>query len=172
MANIHKAKILEELKARFGALNRLADSQSLFSIGDNAARVYFRYSKVHPGGRTFFGLRRVDLQQLEGHNSFLCFILDDNSPPLFIPYADFEETFRAAQPADDGQYKVQLVTRDARELYIARQGRFNIEGYVGFESLEHSLDAKRLRSARELTHCQAQTLVAGIGHLKGCPVQF
>ena len=171
MPNIHKSRVLNNLQERFGELHKLADSQSLFALGNDAARIYIRYSKVHEGKRTFFGLREVDLRQLEGHNSFLCFLLDDSSPPLFIPYADFEEIFRGAQVASDGQYKVQLFSRhDAIELYVTRQGRFNVDGYVGFDTLERSLSAKQLRQAQNFSHSQVQTLLAGIGHIKGYDV--
>jgi len=171
MSNLHKAKVLEALRRRFGEVRKVRGSESLFTVGNEAARIYFRYSKVHPRGRTFFGLRQTDLRQLGGHNAFLCFLLDDSSPPLFLPYADFEEVFHNAQPATDGQYKVQLITgRDTMELYVARQGRFNVDGYVGFDVLEHSMDAQRLREARDLTHSQVQTLLAGIGHIKGYDV--
>src|SRR5258705_1932773 len=130
MANPTKFKTLDDLRQRFGNVRKLKGSESLFVIGDEAARLYFRYSKVHTGGRTFFGLRAVDLRQLEAHNSFLCFLLDDGSPPLFVPYHEFEEVFSNAQPATDGQYKVQLTNQaNTLELYVARQGRFNVEGY-------------------------------------------
>jgi hypothetical protein len=171
MPNVHKANLLAMLRARFGDIRKLGGSESLFALGDDAARVYIRYSKIHPKGRTFFGLRETDLHQLEGHNALLCFLLDDGSPPLFVPYTDFEEVFRGAQAAKDGQYKVQLFTQgDALELYVARQGRFNVEGYVGLEALAHSLDTKRLRQASGLSHSQVQTLLAGIGHIKGFDV--
>jgi hypothetical protein len=171
MANPHKAKVLDELRRRFGEVRKVTGSESLFIIGDEAARIYFRYSKVHPHGRTFFGLREVDLRQLEGHNSYLCFLLDNDSPPLFLPYADFEEVFHGAQPAGDGQYKAQLFTQtNALELYISRQGRFNVEAYVGLEALERSMDAQRLHETKVLSHSQVQTLLAGIGHGKGYDV--
>jgi len=171
MANVRKAELLDSFRRRFGELRAIKGSQSLFAVGNDAARVYFRYSKVHPRGRTFFGLRDVDLRELEGHNSYLAFILDDGSPPLFVPYADFEEIFRSAQAAKDGQYKVQLLSQcDARQLYIARQGRFNVEGYVGFDVFERSLEAERLRPALSLSHSQVQTLLAGVGNLKGYDV--
>ena len=167
MPNLYKSEILETLRKRFGELHKIKGSESLFSIGEDAARIYVRYSKVHPGGRTFFGLREVDLRQLEGHNGFLCFLLDDGSGPLFVPYVDFEEIFRNAQTASDGQYKVQLLSRDnGRELYVARQGRFNVEGYVGLEPVSRSLNSTLLREAQSLTHTQVQTLLAGIGHFK------
>jgi hypothetical protein len=165
--NLQKIKILEVLRDRFGELHKIKGSESLFTIGDDAARVYFRYSRVQPDGRTFFGLREVDLRQLEGHNAFLCFLLDDGSAPLFVPFGDFEDIFRDAQAASDGQYKVQLFSRnDGLELYIARQGRFNVEAYVGLEPIIRSLNSALLREARDLTHAQVQTLLAGIGNFK------
>jgi hypothetical protein len=171
MPNPHKTSLLKTLGERFGQLRKLPGSQSLFTLGNEAAVIYIRYSKVHPGGRTFFGLRQSDLRQLEGRNSFLCLLLDDGSQPLFIPYADFEELFHNSTPADDGQYKVQLFSEtEGLELYIARQGRFNVEGYVGFEVLARSLDASRLRDLCQLSHCQVQTLLAAIGRLKGYDV--
>jgi hypothetical protein len=165
--NLHKIGILETLRNRFGELHKIRGSESLFTIGEDAARIYIRYSKVHSGGRAFFGLREVDLRQLEGHNGFLCFLLDDGSAPLFVPYGDFEEIFRNAETASDGQYKVQLLPRNnALELYIARRGRFNVEGYVGLEPIARSLNTALLSEARDLTHAQVQTLLAGIGHFK------
>lgn len=171
MPNLRKAEVLEKLRRRFGEVLKVKGSESLFTIGREAARIYFRYSKVHPRGRTFFGLRDSDLRQLEGHNAYLCFLLDSGASPVFVPYADFEEVFHNAQPARDGQYKVQMYTQaDALELYVARQGRFNVEGYVGFEALERSMDASLLREARDLSHSQVQTLLAAIGHAKGYDV--
>jgi len=165
--NPYKVAILDSLRERFGAIRKLGESESLYVIGDDAARIYIRYSKVHAGGRTFFGLREIDLRQLECHNSFLCFLLNDGSAPLFIPFGDFEEVFRSAQAANDGQYKVQLRSgENGRELYVARQGRFNIEGYVGLEPVVRSLDAALLREAQNLNHSQVQTLLAGIGYFK------
>jgi hypothetical protein len=171
MTNPKKLGILDDLQRRFGAVHKLKGSESLFIIGQDAARIYFRYSKVHPGGRTFFGLREVDLRQLEGHNSFLCFVLDNDSPPLFLPYADFEKVFTNAEPARDGQYKAQLLSQaKTLELYVARQGRFNVEGYVGFEVLERSMEAQRFQEAQAFSHSQVQTLIASIGHIKGFDV--
>jgi len=139
MANLIRSQVIESLRVRFGQVRKLKGSESLFVVGEEAARIYFRYSRIFPNGRSFFGLREVDLLQLEGRNSFLCFLLDDGSPPLFIPFADFEEVFHSAQPAKDGQYKVQLFREDTLQLYVARQGRFNVEGYVGLRTLENSI---------------------------------
>ncbi len=166
MPNVHKSDFLDQLRTSYGEVRKLPGSASLFEIA-GAIRIYVRYSKVHRAGRTFFGLRALDLRQLEGHASFLCFIVDDGSRPLFIPYSDFEEVFRDAETAADGQYKVQLLNGNGgAELYIARQGRFSVEPYRGFETLEASIRA-RTRPAPDLTHSQVQTLLAGIGHFKG-----
>lgn len=171
MANLRKVEVLETLRRRFGEVSKVKGSESLFTVGREAARVYFRYSKVHPKGRTFFGLRSEDLRKLEGHNAYVCLLTDNGSPPVFVPYADFEEVFHNAQPASDGQYKAQMYTQSgALELYVARQGRFNIEGYVGYEALDRSMDASCLCEARDLSHSQVQTLLAGIGHIKGYDV--
>lgn len=171
MQNPHKPILLSELQRRFGELRKLPESQSLFVVGNDAARIYYRYSKLHDARRTFFGLRETDLRRLEGHNSFLCLQLDDGSEPVFIPYSDFEEIFQASEPADDGQFKVQLITSDqTKEFYIARQGRFNVEGFVGLEWLQRNISQNRLREYRDLSHCQVQTLLAAIGHRKGYDV--
>ncbi len=171
MANLLKAAALGELRRRFGDIEKMPGSRSLFTLAGGMARIYLRYSRVHSRGRTFFGLRQIDLRQLEGHDSYLCFLLDDGSPPVFVPYSDFEQVFRNAEPARDGQYKAQLVTRGgALELYVARQGRFNVEGYVGYETLRGAVEAGRRSDARSLSHSQVQTLLAAIGRLKGYEV--
>ena len=168
MANVFKQRLLTELTGRFGELKKLARSQSLFVIGEDAARIYVRYSRMHAGSHAFFGLRAIDLHQLEAHNSFICFVVDNDSSPVFVPYSDFEEIFQSLEPASDGQYKVHLyLPEDARELYIPRQGRFNVEGYVGFDTVSRSLDSALVRRGQPLSHSQVQTLLAGIGHAKG-----
>ncbi len=103
MANTHKDQLLANLQERFGPLGRLAGSQSLFSLREDAARVYVRYSRFHDGNKAFFGLRRIDLLQLAGQNSYICFLVDGGLPPVLVPYGDFEEVFRDAETASDGQ---------------------------------------------------------------------
>ena len=126
---------------------------------------------MHDGNKFFFGLRDVDLRKLEGHNSFICLISDTETPPVFVPFADFEEVFRNSQAALDGQHKVQLQRRrQDLELYIARQGRFNIEAYLGLRVLEKSIEGLRLPLPPVLGHSDVQTLLAGIGKLKGYDV--
>lgn len=171
MANWQKHDLLDAIESRVSRLNKISGSQSLFSIGDDVARVYLRYSKVHDRGRTFFGLRSVDLQQLAGRRSFICFYMDDGSPPLFVPYADFEEIFREAPIASDGQYKVQILTQNGtRELYVPKKGRFNVDGFAGINTLVQSVECAGSRRIPDLSHCQVQTLLASIGNKKGFDV--
>jgi len=63
-----------------------------------------------------------------------------------------------------------FTSEQTKELYIARHGRFNVEGFVGLELLQRSLNRDRLREYRDLSHCQVQTLLAAIGHRKGYDV--
>ncbi len=65
---------------------------------------------------------------------------------------------------------MQLNRKDSLELYVARQGGFNVEGYVGFGGIDRSLTAARLRPALELSHSQVQTMLANVGKLKGYDV--
>jgi hypothetical protein len=103
-----KELFFQELGQRFPSLRRLNSSLSLFEIPETSGRIYIRYSKLHEGGRTFYGLRDVDLRALEGHPSLICFLWDEQSLPLLIPFGSFEEVFFSAKPASDGQIKVQI----------------------------------------------------------------
>lgn len=69
MTNVTNSDFLAALEAKFGTLEKLANSQSLFQLHGYDVRVYVRYSKIHPGRRTFFGLRETDLRQLQGFDS-------------------------------------------------------------------------------------------------------
>jgi hypothetical protein len=167
MANPAKAAFLEELSRRFGSPRKLQNSESLFEVGQDNVRLYFRYSKKHPGNRTFFGLRKVDLQCLEGHRSILCFFWDDQREPLFVPFEQFEEVFAGLTPASDGQIKAQVYEQvGGTELYLANAGRFNVESYMGWSYLE-ALIRPSCSTVPELSHNQVQTLLGGIGVAKG-----
>lgn len=169
MAIDSRGALLAELVNRFGPLLKLPQSQSLFEIAGGKARVYVRYSKLHGGWETFFGLRRDDLRRLEGHDSFICFVWDGQVDPLFLPYGEYEEVFAQIEPASDGQYKVQIFPRDdATVLYVARAGRFNVDSHYGWLNLEDSLSDFEPRPA--LTHSQVQTLLGAIGTVKNFDV--
>lgn len=171
MADSNKPKLLKDLTDRFGKLSKIGNGQSLYRIGDDAARIYIRYSKVHRNHSLFFGLRKQDLRELEGRNSYIAFISDGNLPPVLVPFADFEAVFRSAKAASDNQYKVQLLQRRGTlELYVAKCGRFNVEGYLGTSALDNSVQSSALRQNLDLTHWQVQTLLGGIGIQKGYEV--
>ena len=167
MPNDVKQRLLDGLQHQFGSIKKLPNSQSLFEIGPQA-RIYIRYSKLHPDGRTFYGLRQTDLQQLEGHQSLICFLWDSQKEPLLIPYRDFEEVFATLTPASDGQFKAQVYPQaEGTELYIANAGRFNVESYFGWNETNSISPASSERWNRELTHSQVQTLLGSIGAKKG-----
>lgn len=162
---------LRTLNERFGSLQKLGNSLSLFSVGQNQVRIYVRYSKVHNQSRTFYGLRDEDLRQLEGHPSLICFLWDEQKEPLFLRFADYEQVFHSTCPATDGQYKVQIYPQDgAAELYIAQAGRFNVEGSFGWSILEHLIDASEIAGVPPFSHSQMQTLLGAIGAAKGYDV--
>jgi hypothetical protein len=168
MANKTKVNFLEEFTKRYGKLCRFDASLSLFELGQGAVRIYIRYSKVHPDGRTFYGLRKEDLRKLEGYPSVICFLWEGQSEPLFVPFSDYEDIFQSISPASDGQYKAQIYLQDeGTELYIAKAGRFNVEAYVGWQELISLIDKSKLREAPELSHSQIQTLLGSIGATKG-----
>jgi len=168
MANEQKKTLLKSLSGRFGELRQLQASKSLFVIGQEAAHIYLRYSRLHERRSAFFGLRKIDLAQLEGRNAFICFFTDDGFKPHFVPYADFEQVLRQSPVAADGQYKVQVLFGEAntRELYIPHVGRFNIDGYAGIDELALRV-AVQSNPVPLLTHAQVQTLLGAIGHAKG-----
>ena len=171
MANERKRAFLKDLQQRYGILHKLGRSQSLYDVGGGAARLYIRYSKVHGNDRTFYGLREEDLQRLQGHPSLVCFLWEGQAEPLFIPLEEYEKVFESTSPARDGQYKVVVHLRDeGTELYVARAGRFNVEGHFGWSQLEALLDASRLEQVPDFSHSQIQTLLGGIGAAKGYDV--
>jgi hypothetical protein len=168
MANNVKLNFLKALSERYGTLRKLDRSLSLYVIGQDAARIYIRYSKVHDQQRTFYGLREEDLRQLEGHPSLICFLWDGQKDPLFLRFSDYEEVFHSTCPASDGQYKAQIYLQDgATELYVAQAGRFNVEGSLGWGELEAIISLSDIKILPEFTHSQMQTLLGAIGTAKG-----
>lgn len=167
MANDVKPQFLSELNKRFGKLQKLPKGHSLYEIGDGLAQIYIRYSKVHPGHITWYGLRRDDLVVLEGSRSFICFLWDSQTEPLIVPFDDFKEVFRSTSPSAIGHYNVQVHLEDGGvELYIAQAGRFNAEGYLGWATLERAIDIAKTPPP-VLSHSQVQTLLGAIGSAQG-----
>jgi hypothetical protein len=167
MSGETKAAFLEQLAGRYGRLQRLPRSHSLYDLGDGAARVYIRYSKVHHGDRTFYGLRDIDLRRLQGHPSIICFLWDGQREPLLVPFSQYEDVFETTSPAADGQYKAQVyLKQDSLDLYIAGAGRFNVEGHLGWEELQSAMDSADSQHLPSLSHAQVQTLLGAIGTIK------
>lgn len=165
MATNARATFLAELERRYGTISKLPHTQSLYELGRGHCRVYIRYSKVHSRSQTFFGLRREDLAQLQGRRAYIAFLWHDQPNPLLVPFAEFEEVFADSEPAADGQFKVQVYPReDATILYIARAGRFNVEGYFGWFHLDNAMSG--LHHYPNLSHAQVQTLLEAIGVAK------
>ena len=168
MANITKSDFLKELSKRYGNIHKLPSSLSLYDLGEGAGRVYIRYSKVHSRRQAFYGLRKKDLQKLEGRASAICLLWEDQAEPLFVPYSEYEEIFQSLSPADDGQYKVQVfIQEEGSDLYIANAGRFNVEAYFGWEQLDSLINQSQLTDFPDLSHVQVQTLLGSIGATKG-----
>jgi hypothetical protein len=165
VANVTKSEFLARLEAKFGTLDKLANSQSLFQLHGYDVRLYVRYSKIHPGGRTFFGLRETDLRHLQGFESFIAFLWDNQTEPLFLPLRDYQELFQETTPAADGQYKVQILQAggSAPELYIAQLGRFNVSGHLGWQQLADTFVRADGTALPKLSHSQVQTLLGAIG---------
>jgi len=90
MTNITKTSFLHEMGQRFGGFEKFGDSLSLFKIKGTDVRIYVRYSKTHERQRTWYGLRKSDLELLQGYPSLICFLWDKQKEPLLIPYADTE----------------------------------------------------------------------------------
>ncbi len=168
MPNIVKLNFITQLQEKFGEIKKLPNSQSLFEIGNGLSRIYIRYSKVHSRNQAFYGIRKEDLKQLEGFNSFICFLYSDQKEPIFIPYDEFEEIFNSLTPSSDGQIKSSIfIQEDGIQLYISNSGRFNVEGYLGWDYLNEKVDLNKLESVPTMTHPQIQTLLGAIGLIKG-----
>lgn len=174
MPNKFVQSILENLSDEYGTLKKIGDGNSLFEISSNNALVYFRYSKVTKKGQissTFFGLRNSDLKFLQGTNSFICFVWDDERSPILLPYNHFESYLSMYEPSNDGQYKVQIYIKPtSTEFYIARVGKFNVDSYYGLNRLKE-VSSKKIKLPN-LTHSQIQTIIGAIGIKKGFDIWY
>jgi hypothetical protein len=163
-----RGEFLASLELEFGRLERLGTGNSLFKVRDKA-RVYVRYSKAHPRGTTFFGLRQADIVLLEGYPSFIAFLWDGQREPLLVPYQQFASVFNSVEPSSDGQYKVHISTsKEGTDLNIVRAGRFGVDSHFGLRELRSAVSEAAGESlAAEFSHHQMQTIVGAIGKLTG-----
>jgi hypothetical protein len=167
MENEVKSKFLESIALRLGKPQKFGNSRSLFKIEGSDVRLYLRYSKIHARNEAFYGLRDKDLKQIEGFPSYICLLWEGQQEPLIIPFAEYEDVFQSATPADDGQYKVLVfVQKEGTELYIPKAGRFNVEGYFGWTQIEKIINTKDKPPIPGFSHSQIQTLLGAIGTAK------
>ena len=169
LPNPVKLAFLDKLTRKYGPVKKLEGSQSLYSISGGKVLIYIRYSKIHNGDRTFYGLRQEDLRRLQGQSAVVCFLNNGMSEPLIVPYSEYEDVVGSTSPASDGQYQAQVYTQEsACQLYIAQAGRFNAEGSLGWNELDSLVDFDaNADSVPELTHSHVQTLLGAIGSAKG-----
>jgi len=171
MPNVTKDQFLKDLKSKFGSIRKLPGSLSLYELEGRNVLIYIRYSKIHSLNQAFYGLRAEDLKKLEGSNSLICFLWNNQKEPVFIPFSDYEEIFSQISPASDGQFKAQIyLGKESSELYLANAGRFNIEAYKGWEQIERLVDKNQITALPELSHSKIQTYIGTIGFLKGFDV--
>ena len=88
-----------------------------------------------------------------------------------MPYAEYEEVFRIASAAGDGQYKVQLyMQKEGFDFYVPKVGRFNVEPNIGWRALDVLVGRQATKPLPEVSHPQVQTLLGAIGYAKGFDV--
>jgi hypothetical protein len=169
MANIFVQSIINKIESDFGKLKKIGNGNSLYEISSINTLIYFRYSKVSKIGnytKGFFGLRNEDLKIIKGKTAFICFVLDEVSEPILIPFKSFEYDFGLFQPSSDAQYKVLLFfKKSGTEFYIANVGKYNVDAYYGLYQL-YTISNTTL-TIPNLSHSQIQSLIGAIGMRKG-----
>jgi len=99
--------------------------------------------------------------------SLICFLWNGQTEPLLGPFSEYEEVFQSLVPAVDGQYKVHIYPHNGgTELYIAKAGRFNVEGHFGWNELEALINSVYLEIIPEFSHSQMQTMLGAVGAIK------
>ena len=167
MANLVKEPFLENIEKNFGEISKIGSGNSLFQIVNTDIRIYVRYSKVFSSGVTFYGLRKVDLNSLDGYSSVICFLWDGQEKPLFIPFDFINDLLVNQEPASDGQYKAQIIFKDGiTELYLPKQGKYSVDSYYGWEELDYLIKKSNFDPVPNYSHSQIQTLLGGIGAKK------
>lgn len=174
MPNNFVQELLEKIKADFGNLRKIGDGNSLYEIPSTGVLIYFRYSKLSKKGSystAFYGLRKPDIDLLQGRQSFICLVWDEQKSPILLPFNFFESYILQLPPSIDGQYKVQLYfKKTGTEFYIARVGKFNVDAYYGLKAIYNfsNIDFQ----IPELSHSMVQSLLGSIGWKKGYRIWY
>ncbi len=174
MPNNFVQDIVGKIKTDFGNLRKLGDGNSLYEIPSTGVLIYFRYSRLSQKGNytaAFYGLRKPDIDLLQGKQSFICFVWDEEKSPILLPFNYFESYITQLPPSLDGQYKVQLYFKNTgTEFYIARVGKFNVDAYYGLKAIYDfsNIDLQ----LPDLSHSQVQSLLGSIGWKKGYKIWY
>ena len=175
MPSSHYQNIFALLKERYGEMRRVGVGHTLYHIPSINTLFYFRYSKIHSPNTNrawaFYGLRKEDVVKLQGKESFICFITDNEKENVFIPFHHYESFFLSALPSLDGQYKANLYFKPTgREIYFAGVGKFKADSYANIETIRNL--TKTGMVVPELSHTQVQSLLGAIGIAKGFKIWF
>jgi len=174
MPNNYVEDILSKIRADFGDVRKIGTGNSLFEVTSKGIVIYFRYSKLSRKGNSivaFYGLRKPDIDLLQGRQSFICLVWDDNKSPILLPFNLFETYITQLPPSLDGQYKVLIYFKaTGTEFYIARVGKFNVDAFYGVRAIyEFSNSGLKLP---ELSHSMVQSLLGAIGWKKGYRIWY
>jgi len=175
MSKEFRNSLINRLKEKYGMVQNAGNGHTLFYVPSADFYVYFRYSKLFGSGKsvqkTFYGLRKADLDLMQGKKSFVCFLTDNNEKNVLLPFLQYENYFFGTSPSSDGQFKVTMSFKPTgTELYINNVGTFSTESYLGTEMLLNVTISKTI--VPELTHSQIQSLIGSIGIKKGFDIWF
>jgi hypothetical protein len=140
MANVYYQKIIQKIEASFGKAKRIGSGYTLFYFPSVDVIIYLRYSKISVASKnvlkTFYGLRKEDIDLMQTKKSFICLITNDENKNLFIPFQHFENYFLQTEPANDGQYKTSSFFKPTgAEVYFAGIGKFSAESYFDINNI-------------------------------------
>ena len=169
MPNNFVKNIIDRISLNFGQMRKKGSGNSLYEISSNDVIIYFRYSKLTQRGKMqscFYGLRKEDIKLLSNRNSFICFVWDNCTEPVLIPFKNFEYSFGLFPPSSDGQYKAHIFFKQSgTEFYLANVGKFNVDSFIGLNQL-YDIGTNKLITP-VLSHSQVQSLIGAIGLRKG-----
>lgn len=175
MANKYRSKIVKKLEEKYGKLKSIGEGHSLFLIPSVDIIIYFRYSKISQATKSiekaFYGLRREDIALMQSKKSFICFLTDDETKDIVIPFQQFESYFLGVEPSKDGQYKtLSFFKKTGTELYFSNVGKFSAESYLGTDIL-FNFELNKIKMP-QLSHSQVQSLIGAVGICKGFDIWF